>query len=67
MKVLIIEDEPFARAELKRLIKAIGRDMEILEELARGNRIPAFFSTRYTLLGLTAARSSSSIMNAGRR
>jgi DNA-binding LytR/AlgR family response regulator len=33
MKVLIIEDEPFARAELKRLIKATGTQMEVLEEL----------------------------------
>lgn len=33
MKVLIIEDEPFARAELKRLIQATGRDIEVLEEL----------------------------------
>ena len=33
MKALIIEDEPFARAELKRLIKAAGRDVEILDEL----------------------------------
>ena len=33
MKVLIIEDEPFARAELKRLISATGRKLEILDEL----------------------------------
>jgi DNA-binding LytR/AlgR family response regulator len=33
MKVLIIEDEPLARAELKRLIKATGRQMVVLEEL----------------------------------
>lgn len=33
MKALIIEDEPFARAELKRLIKATGRTVEILGEL----------------------------------
>jgi DNA-binding LytR/AlgR family response regulator len=33
MKVLIIEDEPFARAELKRLIKATARPIEILDEL----------------------------------
>lgn len=33
MNVLIIEDEPFARAELKRLIRATGREMAVLEEL----------------------------------
>lgn len=33
MNALIIEDEPFARAELKRLIKASGRDVDILDEL----------------------------------
>lgn len=33
MKVLIIEDEPFARAELLRLVKATGRQVEVLEEL----------------------------------
>ena len=33
MKVLIIEDEPFARAELKRLIQATGWQMEVLGEL----------------------------------
>lgn len=33
MKILIIEDEPFARSELVRLLKATGRDFEILGEL----------------------------------
>ena len=33
MKILIIEDEPFARAELIRLLKATGRDFEILEQI----------------------------------
>src|SRR5512145_509757 len=33
MKVLIIEDEPFARAELLRLIRATGRQAEVLDEL----------------------------------
>jgi len=33
MNVLIIEDEPFARAELKRLIQATGRQVNVLEEL----------------------------------
>jgi DNA-binding LytR/AlgR family response regulator len=33
MKILIIEDEPLARTELKRLLKLSGREFEILEEL----------------------------------
>ncbi len=33
MKILIIEDEPRARAELKRLLKDSGREFEVLEEL----------------------------------
>jgi two-component system, LytTR family, response regulator LytT len=33
MKVLIIEDEPFARAELIRLLKATGREFAILDEI----------------------------------
>ncbi len=33
MKILIIEDEPFARAELKRLIKETGREFEVLAEI----------------------------------
>ncbi len=33
MKILIIEDEPFARAELMRLLKGTGRDFEIIGEL----------------------------------
>ena len=33
MKVLIIEDEPFARSELVRLLKATGRDFEVTGEL----------------------------------
>jgi two-component system response regulator LytT len=31
--MLIIEDEPFARAELLRLVKATGRQVEVLDEL----------------------------------
>jgi len=33
MNVLIIEDEPFARAELKRLIQATGRKINVLDEI----------------------------------
>jgi DNA-binding LytR/AlgR family response regulator len=33
MKILIIEDEPFARAELVRLLKTTGRDFMILSEI----------------------------------
>lgn len=33
MKILIIEDEPFARAELTRLLRATGRDFDILGEI----------------------------------
>ncbi len=33
MKILIIEDEPFARAELIRLLKSTGMDFEILDQL----------------------------------
>jgi DNA-binding LytR/AlgR family response regulator len=33
MKILIIEDEPFARAELIRLLKATGRDFTILDQI----------------------------------
>lgn len=33
MKILIIEDEPFARAELIRLLKGTGREFEILGQL----------------------------------
>jgi two-component system, LytTR family, response regulator LytT len=33
MKVLIIEDEPFARAELLRLMRVTGRQVEVLDEL----------------------------------
>ena len=33
MKILIIEDEPFARTELIRLLQATGRDFTILEEI----------------------------------
>ncbi len=33
MEILIIEDEPFARAELVRLLNATGRDFLILEQL----------------------------------
>jgi DNA-binding LytR/AlgR family response regulator len=33
MKILIIEDEPFARAELIRLLKGTGREFEILDQL----------------------------------
>jgi two-component system, LytTR family, response regulator LytT len=33
MKILIIEDEPFARAELIRLLNATGREFTILDEI----------------------------------
>lgn len=33
MKILIIEDEPFARTELIRLLKASGRDFTLLDEI----------------------------------
>jgi DNA-binding LytR/AlgR family response regulator len=33
MKILIIEDEPFARSELIRLLKGTGRTFDILEQL----------------------------------
>jgi two-component system response regulator LytT len=33
MKILIIEDEPFARAELIRMLKATGRDFMILDQI----------------------------------
>ena len=33
MKILIIEDEPFARAELIRLLKDTGREFEVLDQL----------------------------------
>ena len=33
MKILIIEDEPFARTELIRLLHATGRNFTILEEI----------------------------------
>lgn len=33
MKVLIIEDEPFARTELIRLLKATGREFTLLDEI----------------------------------
>jgi len=33
MKILIIEDEPFARSELIRLLKATGREFNLLEEI----------------------------------
>jgi two-component system, LytTR family, response regulator LytT len=33
MKILIIEDEPFARAELIRLLKETGRDFQLLDEI----------------------------------
>ena len=33
MKILIIEDEPFARAELIRLLKATGREFSVLDQI----------------------------------
>jgi two-component system, LytTR family, response regulator LytT len=33
MKILIIEDEPFARVELIRLLKETGRDFQLLDEI----------------------------------
>jgi hypothetical protein len=33
MKILIIEDEPFARTELIRLLNATGREFTVLEQI----------------------------------